>query len=72
MECRHNSISLTEGFPHCLNCGLDFKNGELGKLRKERESKCSHKKLEDGWYASNPPMKRCIDCGGYFKADELR
>lgn len=71
MECRHNRISFTKGFPHCLDCRTDFKNGELGKINKRREENCNHNNLENGWYASNPPMKRCLDCGGYFKQSEL-
>lgn len=27
---------------------------------------CKHDHLEEGWYASNPPKKRCLDCGGFF------
>lgn len=65
MNCMHTSISLTKRFPHCLDCGTDFKNGELAKIRKEREEKCSHSRLEYG-YASNPPKAFCPDCKGYF------
>lgn len=66
MECRHSSISLVNEFPQCLVCGMDFKNGELGKLRRERENNCKHPNLRHG-YASNPPKAYCSDCGGYFK-----
>lgn len=70
MECLHNSISLIKGYPSCINCGTDFKNGELAKIRKERESNCNHLRLEHG-YASRPPKSKCLDCGGYFDSRSL-
>lgn len=48
MECYHNAISLTKGYPQCLDCGKEFRNGELGRIRKEREDKCNHPRLEHG------------------------
>jgi hypothetical protein len=66
MECRHNVISFVKGFPHCLDCGRNFKNGELAKIRKQIESECNHSNLDYG-YASNPPCAFCPDCGGYFR-----
>lgn len=66
VQCWHNSISLTKGHPHCLDCGRDFKNGELGKILKERKRLCDHPNMERG-YASNPPMTWCPDCHNYIK-----
>jgi hypothetical protein len=34
-------------------------------------SSCNHENLGDGWYISDPPMKRCVDCGKYLRKDEL-
>lgn len=65
MDCWHNRVSFTKGFPHCLDCGEDFKNGELAKIHKERERNCNHPNLEHG-YASNPPKAWCPDCHNYI------
>lgn len=42
-------------------------------LRKENEllaekmmKICPHSNFEDGLYASNPPKKRCLDCGEFI------
>ncbi|MDX5853650.1 hypothetical protein SIM22_05970 [Bacillus cereus group sp. BfR-BA-01363] len=71
MECYHNAISLAKGYPQCLDCGKEFRNGELGRIRKEREDKCNHSRLDHG-YASNPPTSWCPDCGGYFSDLEIK
>lgn len=71
MECKHTSILMVKDLPHCLNCNTTFKNGELGRIRNQQKQNCSHTNLEEGWYASNPPLKRCCDCGHYLKLDEL-
>jgi len=41
--------------------------GRENKLLKEKmERLCSHKNLEDRIYTSNPPKKKCLDCGGFL------
>jgi DNA (cytosine-5)-methyltransferase 1 len=37
----------------------------------EEAFSCKHSNLEDGWYASNPPKKRCLDCGDYLRESQL-
>ena len=65
--CSHNSIAVKKDYLLCITCKQEFRNGELGAMRKERESKCEHKRLEHG-YASNPPKSKCVDCGAFFKS----
>jgi hypothetical protein len=65
MECMHTAIDFTKENPICLNCGKEFANGELGRMRKEIRDKCNHSRLDYG-YASNPPKAYCPDCGSYF------
>jgi DNA-directed RNA polymerase subunit RPC12/RpoP len=70
MECSHYPIAVRKGYLQCMDCQQEFHNGELAKIRKERENKCSHTRLEHG-YASNPPQSRCLDCGKFFKTHLL-
>jgi hypothetical protein len=67
LTCSHSSISVNKDHLLCNSCNREFRNGELGAIRKERESKCEHKRLSHG-YASNPPQSLCLDCGRYFKS----
>lgn len=69
-NCQHGRISLLKGYPACMDCGGEFKNGELAKMRNQRMVKCSHEKLEHG-YATNPPQSKCLDCGEFFTQREL-
>lgn len=41
---------------------------ENNLLREKLTKLCPHKNIEDGSYTSNPPKKRCLDCGKFFTA----
>jgi hypothetical protein len=43
---------------------LSKRESEL--LKEKMQRLCPHNNLEDGLYASNPPKKRCLDCGEFL------